>query len=618
MKTTTILIVLVLGIVSLASAGHASTVATTTTISSSPNPSIYGQPVAFTAAVTSSAGAPPDGETVTFLQGKMVLGTAPLSGGSATFTTSTLGTGNDLIKASYAGDANFGASTSTAITQVINQASTTTTLASSQNPSSYWQPVTFTASVATQFGGTATGNVFFYNGSVKLGGASLAGGVATLTATKLALGTNPITAVYSGSSSYASSTSSVVNQAVNPASTTTTLVSSLNPSTVGQSVTFIATVTAQFGGSLSGTVNFYNGGTLLKTGSLSGGTVKLITSSLPSGADLITATYSGNADFNTSSASLTQTVNPKPTGTFIDSTMTWPPVNGITRYYEVYLPANLPANPPMVLMLHGTQNTQTFDPQAVISLNWGWQSVADKYGFILVKPASTYDTSSHQWNWNAYDLDDAFPQSGGYSAPPDDSGFLGQMITNLIAQYSVNPNMVYVAGFSSGAEMSERVGVDLSNLVAAVAPASGQLVAVPGKVSPPLPLPGNVAAPVSVQEWHGTLDHELPPCSYGTTNYSGVIFTLDTVDDTFNYWSTQNSCSAFQTTATLCANGAPNNGNDAPSPGLNGYTGNIASSCANNVEVQFIWEPNVGHSSQQQNDTARWQFFAAHPKQTPR
>jgi hypothetical protein len=31
------------------------------------------------------------------------------------------------------------------------------------------------------------------------------------------------------------------------------------------------------------------------------------------------------------------------------------------------------------------------DPDAVISLNWGWQPVADQYGFILVKPASTYD-----------------------------------------------------------------------------------------------------------------------------------------------------------------------------------------------------------------------------------
>ena len=52
---------------------------TTTVISSSPNPSKYGQAVAFTATVTSSVGAPPNGETVTFMKGKTVLGTGTLN-----------------------------------------------------------------------------------------------------------------------------------------------------------------------------------------------------------------------------------------------------------------------------------------------------------------------------------------------------------------------------------------------------------------------------------------------------------------------------------------------------------------------------------------------------------
>jgi hypothetical protein len=48
---------------------------TTTTLSSSPNPSTYGQAVAFTATVTSSIGSPPDGEIVSFMKGTTVLGT---------------------------------------------------------------------------------------------------------------------------------------------------------------------------------------------------------------------------------------------------------------------------------------------------------------------------------------------------------------------------------------------------------------------------------------------------------------------------------------------------------------------------------------------------------------
>lgn len=361
-------------------------------------------------------------------------------------------------------------------------------------------------------------------------------------------------------------------------------------------MTFTATVTPQFSGStVTGTVTFDDGTTVLKTATVTAGAAKLSTSTLASGSHSIAATYNGSADFTGSTASLTQTVNAKAAGTYTDSTMTW---DGVTRYYEVYLPANLAANSPMVFMLHGTRTTSTFDPGSVITLNWGWPAVADKYGFILVKPASTYDATSHQWNWNSYFMDAAFP-----APAPDDSGFLRQLIVNLTTQYNVNPNAVFVAGFSSGAQMAHRVGVEISDLVAAIAPTSGQLV---GQQVPPPGLPGNALAPVSVQEWHGTLDTELPPCNYGTTKYSGVNFTLDTVDDTFNYWVQQNSCKVMQTTQTLCTN-------DAPTPGL---SGNIATGCeVSNVEVQFIWEPNIAHSFQQQNDTTRWLFFASHEKQ---
>ncbi|MGA7560449.1 MAG: Ig-like domain repeat protein [Terriglobales bacterium] len=514
-KLARILMVLLLG---TACSLCAALTKTTTTITTSLNPSTYGQAVTFTAVVSP---APPDGETVAFMRGKVVLGTGTLSGGTASFTTSTLGTGTDAIKAEYTSDGTYGGSTSSPVSQGVDDATTTTTLVSSQNPSGSEQPVTFTATVTPEYSGTPTGNVFFYNGSKKLGGVSLSGSVASYTTATLPVGTDTITAVYNGSSSFTGSTSNAVDQAVN-------------------------------------------------------------------------------------------------SGTFIDSSMTW---DGITRYYEVYLPAVLPANPPMVLMLHGTQKTTGDDPEPIITLNWGWQPVADQYGFILVKPASTFNPNSSQWNWNAYFMSAAFGSSeiGTCTVPPatacpDDSGFLGALIQNLTAQYNVNPNMVYVAGFSSGAQMAERVGVELSNLVAAIAPGSGQMEG-QQTAPPPVDAPGNAVAPISVQEWHGTKDTELPPCNYGKTSYSGVTFYLDTVDDTFNYWTgpTANACTVFQTTQPLCLNDEPNNANDAPTPGMPGLTGNIATGCTDNVTVQFIWEPDVAHSWQTQYDTARWQFFAANP-----
>ena len=90
--------------------------------------------------------------------------------GSATFAISTLTTGGtDNIKAFYSGDSNFAGSTSNTVAQVVDPAPTTTTLASSLNPSNVGQSVTFTASVTPAFGGTVTGKVAFYNGSARWG-----------------------------------------------------------------------------------------------------------------------------------------------------------------------------------------------------------------------------------------------------------------------------------------------------------------------------------------------------------------------------------------------------------------------------------------------------------------
>ncbi len=164
---------------------------TTTILTSTTNPSTYGQAVVFTAKVTSKAGAPPDGQTVSFKKGTTVLGTGALSGGSATFTTSTLAGGTDTITAVYAGDNSLVGSTSKAVKQVVSKATTTTTLASSLNPSNYKQSVTFTVSVTPQFSGTVTGTVTFYDGTTLLKTVGLSGGKAKFTTSTLASGTLP-------------------------------------------------------------------------------------------------------------------------------------------------------------------------------------------------------------------------------------------------------------------------------------------------------------------------------------------------------------------------------------------------------------------------------------------
>src|SRR5207253_90485 len=135
---------------------------TTTTLTSSKNPSTFGQPLTLTAKVTDPLGATPTG-AVTFTDGTKTLGIGTLSGRRATFTTSALAVGSRAITATYHGSGSYITSVSPALSQVVNKANTTTALASSVNSSVTGQAVTFTATVApvTPGAGVPTGTVTF-------------------------------------------------------------------------------------------------------------------------------------------------------------------------------------------------------------------------------------------------------------------------------------------------------------------------------------------------------------------------------------------------------------------------------------------------------------------------
>ena len=261
-----------------------------------------------TLSVTSAFSEPVNNGQVTFTGPSSGASTNPTvnnatvaSGGVSRTVTANSTTGGPYnVTASAAGatDINF---------MLSNQAATTTALTSDLNPSTFGASVTFTA-IPSAGTGTVT---FKDNGTNIIGcvGLSLSAGKATCAISTLAVGTHPITAVYSGDAIYAGSTSNTVNQVVNPVSTTTALTSDLNPSTFGAPVTF--TVIPSAG---TGTVTFKDNGTNIIgcVGlSLSAGKATCAIFTLAVGAHPITAVYSGDAIYaGSTSNTVNQAVNP--------------------------------------------------------------------------------------------------------------------------------------------------------------------------------------------------------------------------------------------------------------------------------------------------------------------
>jgi uncharacterized repeat protein (TIGR03803 family) len=276
------------------------------TLTSSVNPSFVNQSVTFSVVVSGDAATPTG--SVTFEEGTTVLGIVYLADGQASFTKKFTKSGTDSITASYSGDKNYEAANSKVLLQVINQYTTSTALTSSLNPSTFGQAVTLTATVSSA-GPTPTGKVTFRNGSTWLGDVSLSGGVASITESSLPFGTLTMTASYTSDAAHAKSTSPALTQVVNQATSTTTVVSSVNPSNAGKTVKFTATVTSPTT-TPTGTVTFMDGAVVLGTKTLAKGTTNYSTSTLSAGSHNITAVYEGTANIiGSTSPVLEQTVN---------------------------------------------------------------------------------------------------------------------------------------------------------------------------------------------------------------------------------------------------------------------------------------------------------------------
>lgn len=231
----------------------------------------------------------------------VVIGQTALTANTAAISTSTLAAGTHYIVATYAGDSKNNAITSGVFVYVVTPAPLT---ASANGVSLLY------GQVIPALSGTLTGVLAQDAGNVTANYAT------TATATS-APGVYPISVALTGSAagnytvSLGTGSGSVT---ITPAPSTTTLTASSGSPVLGTSLTLTATVASTTTGTPAGTVNFYNGTTLLNSApvAVSNGIATLALTSLPVGSQSITASYSGSTDFiaSTSNAVIELVLSP--------------------------------------------------------------------------------------------------------------------------------------------------------------------------------------------------------------------------------------------------------------------------------------------------------------------
>ena len=271
--------------------------------------------------------------------------------------------------------------------------------------------------------------------------------------------------------------------------------------------------------------------------------------------------------------------------------------SGVTRTFALHVPSTFQKNAgALVIVLHGSEGDGL-----KAEGNTGFSKLADQVGFAVAYPDGLVD-SSGETDW-AYFFNDF----------TDDVGFLRQLISTLQSNVAPDPKKIYMTGFSAGALMSHRFGVQASDLVAAIGPVEGTLFS----TANPQPVPSAVG-PVSVIELHGDQDDVVRYCGSSTDASQ---------EQTFNYWtgSSANSCSSFDTTSALC---------DAQG-NITAVVEKDATSCNGNTEVKFYkliggdhewyrvpmnvsgqvpFNPEFDSSTGIVTANIIWNFFASHPK----
>lgn len=210
-------------------------------------------------------------------------------------------------------------------------------------------------------------------------------------------------------------------------------------------------------------------------------------------------------------------------------------VAGMERHALVHLPAGRDGKTPLplVLMFHGNGGTPV---NVVIETGWGAKS--DAAGFIVAFPEATRPdmTQPAKFGRNNPAWNDGSGRFHAGERDIADVAFIAALLDHLETKFPVDRRRVFATGFSNGASMTFRVGLELSARLAAIAPVSGalwideptaarpvSLLYITGDADPINPMNGGAPKMASGSGFKGVPEKAKPPVRENTAKWVKLL-----------------------------------------------------------------------------------------------
>jgi len=211
-------------------------------------------------------------------------------------------------------------------------------------------------------------------------------------------------------------------------------------------------------------------------------------------------------------------------------------INGEKRSYIIHVPESYDETmpTPLVLVLHGGGgNAKNIENVS------GFNEKADEEGFIVIYPDGTGRFQRKLLTWNA-----GFCCGYALENNIDDVFFIRSLIEHIQQEYSINESRIYVTGLSNGGIMTYRIGAELSDIIAAIAPVASQIGGQATEEESIWRIP-EPEYPVSMIAFNGMQDKRVPYDGGPPIENGSHVYSWMSVNESITFWVEQNQCLSF-------------------------------------------------------------------------